>query len=176
MRFKIKTVNVIDDYSMMREIVSRRYKKLLHEKESFPDLIIIDGGKGHLQAAKQKLHALRIINIPVVGIAKNPDKIYIGEKKEPLLLGRFASALLLVQRIRDEAHRFAIGYHRLLHRKGISASELDNIKGIGQKRKIELMKHFGSLDEIKIADVDDLKKVKFINEKEAKKIFEYFRA
>lgn len=138
MHFKIKTVHVIDDYSMMREIVSRRYKKLLSEKGTLPDLIIIDGGKGHLAASKAELRALRIINIPVIGIAKNPDKIYTHERKDPILLGKFTQALFFCERVRDEAHRFAISYHRLLRKKGLSASALDEIKGIGPIRKAEL--------------------------------------
>jgi len=175
MHFKIKTVHIIDDYSMMREIISRRYRRLLSERGTFPDLIIIDGGKGHLAAAKIELRALKIINIPVIGIAKNPDKLYTHEKKGPILLGKFAQALLFCERIRDEAHRFAISYHRLLRRKGTRASELDEIKGIGPRRKAELIKYFGSLDKIKTAAITELKKVDFVDEKEAKAIYDYFR-
>ncbi len=175
MHFRIKTVNVIDDYSMMREIVSRRYKRLLSQKGVFPDLIIIDGGRGHLAAAKSQLRSLKIIDVPVIGIAKNPDKIYIHEKREPILFGRFDKALLLCQRMRDEAHRFAITYHRSLRRKKAVISELDNIKGIGPKRKAELIKYFGSFDRIRRADIDELKKVAFVDEKEAKVIYDYFR-
>ena len=175
MHFKIKTVHVIDDYSMMREIVSRRYKRLLSEKGALPDLIIIDGGRGHLAASKAELHALRIIDVPVIGIAKNPDKIYTHEKKDPILLGKFSQALLLCKRIRDEAHRFAISYHRLLRRKGVSISELDSIGGIGPRRKAELVKYFGSLDKIKTADISELKKVDFVDEREAKAVYDYFR-
>lgn len=173
-KFKIKTVKVIDDYSMMREIVSRRYTRLLAEGLALPGLIIIDGGKGHLQAAKKELNRLGLWKIPVISIAKNPDRIYISKDKEPIMLGNFEAALLLVQRIRDEAHRFAIGYHRLLRRKQTSASELDNIEGVGPKRKAYLIRHFGSLDEIKMADIEDLKKVEFVSEKEAKAIYNYF--
>lgn len=173
-KFRIKTVKVIDDYSMLQEIVSRRYIRLLDEKLALPELIIIDGGKGHLAAAKKGLNRIGLWKIPVISIAKNPDRIYISKDKEPLMLGKYEGALLLVQRIRDEAHRFAIGYHRLLRRKQTSASELDNIEGVGPKRKAYLIRHFGSLDEIKMADIEDLKKVKFISEKEAKAIYNYF--
>jgi excinuclease ABC subunit C len=175
MHFRIKTVDVVDDYRMMREIISRRYNKLLAEKTRLPDLIIIDGGKGHLAAAKSQLRALRIIDIPVIGIAKNPDRLYTHEKKEPLLLGRFQKALLLCQRIRDEAHRFAISYHRLLRSKKTKLSELDSIRGIGPRRKSELIKYFGSLDKVKQAGINQLKKVDFIDEKEAKAIYNHFR-
>jgi excinuclease ABC subunit C len=175
MHFRIKTVNVIDDYRMMREIVSRRYRKLLNEKGALPDLIIIDGGRGHLSAAKAQLRALKIINIPVIGIAKNPDKLYLHEKKDPILLGKFSRALLLCQRIRDEAHRFAVTYHRFLRNRKIKFSELDTIKGIGPRRKAALIKYFGSLDKVKSAQVGQLKKVESINEKEAKAIYDHFR-
>jgi excinuclease ABC subunit C len=175
MHFQIKTIHVIDDYSMMREIISRRYRKLIAEQGVLPNLIIIDGGKGHLAAAKIQLRALRIINVPVIGIAKNPDKIYLHEKKDPILLGKFSKALLLCQNIRDEAHRFAVTYHRLLRSRKTRSSELDKIKGIGFRRKAELIKYFGSLDNIKQADIAHLKKVDFINEKEAKAVYDYFR-
>ena len=176
MHFKIKTVHVIDDYSMMREIVSRRYKRLLSERSALPDLIIIDGGKGHLAASKAELRSLRIVNIPVIGIAKNPDKIYVHERKDPILFGKFTQALLFCERVRDEAHRFAISYHRILRRRGLSASALDEIKGIGPIRKAELIKYFGSLDNIKTAGIAELKKVNFVDGKEAKAIYDHFRS
>jgi excinuclease ABC subunit C len=175
MHFQIKTVNVIDDYSMMREIIDRRYKRLFIEKGALPSLIVIDGGRGHLVSAKAQLRSLRIMNIPVIGIAKNPDKLYVHEKKDPVLLGNFSNALLLCQRLRDEAHRFAITYHRFLRNKKARFSELDNIEGIGPKRKAGLIKYFGSLDRVKRADISQLKKVNFIDEKEAKTIYDHFR-
>ncbi|MFC1807087.1 GIY-YIG nuclease family protein [Candidatus Omnitrophota bacterium] len=174
-KFKIKTVNVIDDYRMMSEIVSRRYRHLLREGLPLPNLVIIDGGKGHLAAARRQIRKLGLLNLPVISVAKRPDKIYISEDKEPILLGKFRATLYLIQRIRDEAHRFAIEYHRVLRRKSAGVSELDNVRGIGQKRKQSLMRHFGSLKEIKTADIDDLKGVEFISEKEAKAIYNYFR-
>jgi excinuclease ABC subunit C len=174
-RFKIKTVKAIDDYSMMREVISRRYTGLIKQRARLPELIVVDGGKGHLAAAKRQLHALGILDVPVVSIAKNPDRIYISEKKEHIILGRFAGALMLMQRIRDEAHRFAIDYHRILRRHEIESSELDNIKGIGPKRKQKLIRYFGSLERIKKAEVEELKRIEFINEKEAKAIYDYFR-
>jgi len=174
-KFKIKTVRGIDDYSMMREIISRRYNRLIYEKSPLPDLIIIDGGKGHLIASKKELVRLNLWNIPTISIAKGLEKIFVSEKKEPLLLGKFEAALLLLRRIRDEAHRFAISYHRLLRKKEIGVSELDNIDGIGPKKKASLIRYFGSLDEIRMADVEDLIKVDYINEKYAKSIYNYFR-
>ncbi len=173
-RFKIKTVAGIDDYSMIREIVNRRYARVPEEKTPLPDLIIIDGGRGHLISAKKQLRKLGIWQIPVIAIAKSFELIYTGENKEPIGLEPSAPASLLIQRIRDEAHRFAINYHRLLRRKKVSESELDNISGLGQAKKKLLLRHFGSVDEIKIAEIEDLVKVKYINEKQARKIYDYF--
>ncbi|MDP8297501.1 MAG: excinuclease ABC subunit C, partial [Candidatus Orphnella occulta] len=103
-------------------------------------------------------------------------KIYVHERKDPILFGKFTQALLFCERVRDEAHRFAISYHRILRRRGLSASALDEIKGIGPIRKAELIKYFGSLDNIKTAGIAELKKVNFVDEKEAKAIYDHFRS
>lgn len=174
-KFKIRTVAGIDDYSMIREIVNRRYSRLLEEKAPLPDLIIIDGGKGHLISAKKQLQKLGIWKIPVIAIAKSFELIYTQEDKEPIGLDSSSPALLLIQRIRDEAHCFAISYHRLLRRKEISKSELDNISGIGLAKKKLLLQYFGSIDEIRMAEMEDLTKVKYINGKQARKIYDYFK-
>ncbi|MBN1405422.1 MAG: excinuclease ABC subunit UvrC, partial [Candidatus Omnitrophica bacterium] len=173
-RFRIKTIRTIDDYSMMAEIVSRRYNYLFSQKLALPDLIIIDGGKGHLAAAKKQLQQLGIWQIPVVAIAKSFESIYTQVDKEPLNIAVSSPASLLIQRIRDEAHRFAITYHRVLRTKKLYESELDDIPGLGEMKKRQLLEHFGSMDEIKIAEPEDLMKVKYINEKQAKKIYDYF--
>jgi excinuclease ABC subunit C len=117
-RFRIKTVTGIDDYMMLREVIRRRYQRLKEENLSFPDLIIIDGGKGHLNIARQVLRALRV-DVPLVSIAKEKEEVYIVGRKTPLRLSSDSAALLLIQRIRDEAHRFAVKYHHLLRRKKI---------------------------------------------------------
>lgn len=125
-RYKIKTVTKIDDYGMIREIISRRYKGFSEEKDKFPDLILIDGGKGHLKAAKEILENLNLKNLPVAALAKEKEKIYLPStrtaqglpaRKEPLTLSANSPALQLLQRIRDEAHRFALSYHKLLRKK-----------------------------------------------------------
>jgi excinuclease ABC subunit C len=116
-RFRIKTVDGIDDYAMMREIVRRRYARALKESKKLPDAIIIDGGKGHLFAALEELKALGIDDIPVAGIAKEFEHIYVRDKKEPIILPKESKALHLLQRMRDEAHRFAISYHKRLFAK-----------------------------------------------------------
>ncbi|UCH12603.1 MAG: excinuclease ABC subunit UvrC [Candidatus Omnitrophota bacterium] len=173
-KFKIKTVRGINDYSMIREIVNRRYSRLLKERATLPDLILIDGGKGHLLSAKKQLRKLGIWQVPVIGIAKSFELIYTHEEDEPLGLDPSSPASLLIQRIRDEAHRFAISYHRLLRRKKVSLSELDDIHGIGSVKKRLLVEYFGSVDEIKMAEIDDLTRVKYIDEKQARKIYDYF--
>lgn len=115
--FRIKTVSGVDDYAMMREIVRRRYSRLLKEEKKLPDLILIDGGKGHLGAACGELEKLGLSKVPVVGIAKEFEKLYVKDKKDPVLLPKESKALHLLQRIRDEAHRFAISYHKSLMSK-----------------------------------------------------------
>lgn len=116
-RFRIKGVSGIDDYDMIREVVRRRYSRLLKEKGPFPDLILIDGGRGHLNAARDVLVKLGPLNIPVVSIAKAEEEVYVESKKAPIRLSRRDSALRTIMKIRDEAHRFAISYHRLLRSK-----------------------------------------------------------
>ncbi|MDD5496151.1 MAG: excinuclease ABC subunit UvrC [Candidatus Omnitrophica bacterium] len=174
-RFKIKTVFKIDDYGMMRELIKRRYARVVEEKRKLPDLILIDGGKGHLAAATEELGKLGIDGVPAIGIAKEREHLYLKEKKEPLILPRESKALHLLQRIRDEAHRFAIAYHKHLLSKNIKVSELDNISGIGRKRRKALMRRFDSLDEIRSARLEDLLKVEGMNEKTAKNIIDYFK-
>ena len=118
-KFKIRTVSGMDDYTMMREIVRRRYTRSIEEKKRLPDLIVIDGGKGHLSVALDELRKLGLHDLPVIGIAKEFEKIYVKDKKDPILLPRESKALHLLERIRDEAHRFAISYHKRLMSKRI---------------------------------------------------------
>jgi excinuclease ABC subunit C len=116
-RFRIKTVSGVDDYAMIKEIVRRRYTRSIEERKKLPDLILIDGGKGHLSAACAELEALGLKDIPVVGIAKEFEHLYLKDKKDPIILPKESKALHLLQRIRDEAHRFAISYHKRLMSK-----------------------------------------------------------
>jgi excinuclease ABC subunit C len=186
-RFRIKTVSGVDDYAMMREIVRRRYRRVLDEKSALPDLIVIDGGRGHLAAAAGELEKMGLSGLPVIGIAKPArparqwrpgrefERIYMKDRKDPLTLPRESKALHLLERIRDEAHRFAITYHKGLLSKGIAASELDDIAEIGRKRKKALLSHFGSIDKIKAARKAQLLEVDGINEKTAKYIISYFK-
>ena len=174
-KFKIKTVSDIDDYAMMRELVNRRYARLLEEKKDLPDLIVIDGGKGHLAVAKDELDKLGLSGIPVIGIAKESEHIYVKDKAQPIILPKESKALHLLMRIRDEAHRFAISYHKSLLSKKIGFSELDNIYGIGEKRKRYLISRFGTVDKIKAASIEELVNTEGMCEKAARSIIEYFK-
>ena len=169
-RFKIKEVKGIDDYGMIREIVHRRYADLLKQKEQPPNLIIIDGGKGHLSNAIAELEKLGLKDIPIMAIAKEFDHIYLPGKSEPIKLAPNSLVLYLIQRIRDEAHRFAIGYHKVLRAKLTSTSLLDGIKGIGPKKKTALIKHFGSVEGVRRANKADLLQIKGVNKGLAEEI------
>lgn len=169
-RFRIREVKGVDDYAMIKEIVRRRYQKLIDEKENPPDLIIIDGGKGHLNSAKEELEKIGLSDLPIMSIAKEFEHIFVPGKEGPIRLPNNSIILYLIQCIRDEAHRFAIGYHKVLRGRVTQESVLDDIRGIGPKRKIALIKHFGSVEGIKLATVADLMQVKGINQMLAKLI------
>lgn len=169
-KFRIKEAGGIDDYKMMKEIIRRRYHKLIEEKQPLPDLIVIDGGKGHLSGAKEELDRLDLKDVPIMSIAKEFEHIFVPERQEPIKLPVNSSVLYLIQRIRDEAHRFAIGYHKTLRGRLTEISILDDIKGIGPKKKIALIKRFGSIGGIKKADKQDLLKVKGIDKRLADEI------
>ena len=173
--FKIKTVKRIDDYSMMRELITRRYRRLSEESKPLPDLIVIDGGKGHLGVALGELEKLGLSKIPAITLAKEFEHIYLKDNELPLTLPRESKALHLLKRIRDEAHRFAISYHKGLLSKRIESSELDNIKEIGAKRRRELLSYFGSIDRMKKSKLEELMAVKGMNEKAARNVIENFR-
>ncbi|HDR7965231.1 excinuclease ABC subunit C [Bacillus pacificus] len=158
-KYKIKTVQGPDDYESMREVVRRRYTRALKENLPLPDLIIIDGGKGHLAAASDVLENELGLYIPMAGLVKD-DKhktshLIIGDPPEPVMLERNSQEFYLLQRIQDEVHRFAITFHRQLHGKSVIQSALDDIPGIGDKRKKVLLKHFGSLKKMKEASVTE---------------------
>ncbi|MBL7155902.1 MAG: excinuclease ABC subunit UvrC [Candidatus Omnitrophica bacterium] len=174
-RFRIKDVSGINDYGCLREVIRRRYKRILEKRGNFPDLILIDGGRGHLNVAKDELGKIGLGQTPVISIAKEKEEIYTEGKRLPLLLSKRSPALKLIMKIRDEAHRFAISYHKLLRGKELLRSVLDEVEGIGEKRKKALINHFDSLKGIKGAGIDDLKTVRGIDEKTAKKVFTYFR-
>lgn len=171
-RYKINSPGP-DDYAMMKEMLERRYSSLADGKGQVPDLVVVDGGKGQLNVAVGVLNTLQLDEIPVIGLAKEFEHVFIPRTLSPLILPRNSEALLLLQRIRDEAHRFAVGYHKKLRSKEIERSVLDDIPGVGNKRKLKLLKHFGDLNSIKNADVDDIAKVNGISKKLAGKIHQY---
>ena len=174
-RFKMKTVEGVDDFESIREVLRRRFKRLAAARaaeqrgegeglrvDSFgviPDLVLIDGGKGQLSAALEVFLELGLDDIPLASLAKENEELFVPHTPEPIVLPRNSQALYLVQRIRDEAHRFAITYHRNLRSKSSLKSPLDNVTGIGPKRKRMLLRRFGTLKGIKEATVDDLASV-----------------
>jgi excinuclease ABC subunit C len=147
-RFRIKTVRGIDDPAMMAEVVRRRVTGLKEEKAPFPDLILVDGGITQLRAARSVLADLGCSDLPTAGLAKRYEELYWADDGPPLRLDTDSEALKILQRLRDEAHRFAITYHRTLRSKRIRESVLDDIPGIGPKRKQQLLNHFGSVRRI----------------------------
>lgn len=162
-RYKIK-IDGPDDYAMMRDVLTRRYSKISSDERSKrPDLILVDGGKGQLNIALDVLNSLKLNDIPVIGLAKEFEYIFIPDVSSPVILPSNSEALYLLQRIRDEAHRFAVKYHKTLRSKEIKRSILDDIKGIGKKRKIRLLKRFGDIERMKKADIDEIANVEGIN-------------
>lgn len=174
-KFKIKTVNQNDDYTAMREAVYRRYRRLLEENNELPNLIIIDGGKGQLHEAETVLKELGIFDkVDIIGIAKRLEEIFKSDLKESIILPRNSTTLQLIQQIRDEAHRFAITYHRKLREKRTITTELLSIKGVGEKVAKKLLNSFGSVAEIKTKSIEELRIV--VGEKNAQKIYNYFHS
>ncbi len=172
-KYKVKTVTGVDDFASMREIIQRRYRKLQESKEPFPSLILIDGGLGQLHAAYAALEELGITLQPLASIAKREEVIYVyGQEDDPVVLDRRSPVLHLVQRIRDESHRFAITYHRKRREMRDRDSELLSIPGVGPTTRKRLIEHFGSLRGIKAAGPDALTAV--VNTKTAQIIRDYF--
>ena len=156
-KFIIRTVVGSDDFASMREVVTRRYSRLQEEKRAMPGLVLIDGGIGQLHAAAEALEAIGVINQPLASIAKREEIIYVyGQEDEPVVLDRFSPILHLVQSIRDEAHRFAVTFHRSRRNARQLTSELDAIKGVGKKTVQKLLKQFGSLELVRAASEDQL--------------------
>jgi len=172
--FKIKTVEGIDDFASMKEIVFRRYKRLLDEKLPLPDLVLIDGGKGQLSAACESMSELGLEDINIYGLAKRYEILFTPSQKEGIILPLDSPGLRTLQHIRDEAHRFAITFHRKLRNKRITDSLLDDIPGVGKKRKMEILKEFGSVKNLRSKGKDALcKRVPGIGSKLADEIFYY---
>ncbi|MBD8068901.1 excinuclease ABC subunit UvrC [Bacillus sp. PS06] len=177
-KYKIKTVVGPDDYDSMREVVRRRYSRALKEQLPLPDLIIIDGGKGHLAAVKEVLEDELGLEIPVAGLVKDEkhrtSELLIGDPLTIASLSRNSQEFYLLQRIQDEVHRFAITFHRQLRSKSVIQSVLDDIPGVGDKRKKSLLKHFGSVKKLREASIEEIQEAK-IPRKTAELIYEKLR-
>jgi excinuclease ABC subunit C len=172
-KFKVMTVLGVDDFASMREVVTRRYRRLKEEEKPMPSLILIDGGLGQLHAAADALESLGFTSQPLASIAKKEEVIYLyGNEDEPVVLDRHSPVLHLVQMIRDESHRFAVGYHRQRRAMRDRDSELLNIPGVGQQTRQRLLTHFGSLRDVQQATADSLAAV--VSRKTAESIWRHF--
>lgn len=190
-RFQIKTVNQVDDYSMMREMLSRRFKRLKEENSidtnsvskgntrkdtkwtETPKLVLIDGGKGHLGAALQVFLELGINDVPLASLAKENEELFIPDFQEPIVLPRNSQGLYLVQRARDEAHRFAVTYHRKRRSKNTIRSSLDMVPGVGPKKRRQLLTKYGSVAKIRESSLEDIASTPGLTKKLAEAIKEY---
>jgi excinuclease ABC subunit C len=174
-RFIIRSLSGLpDDFQSMREVVSRRYKRVQEEGQAMPDLVLIDGGVGQLHAAQSALDELNIVDQPLASIAKREEIIYVaGREDEPIVLERRSPVLRLIQQIRDESHRFAITFHRERRGRRTLSSELTEIEGIGAKTTQKLLTHFGSLAKIRAASIEDLQGV--LNRAQAAAVWQHFQ-
>ncbi|MCK6542604.1 excinuclease ABC subunit UvrC [bacterium] len=182
-KFKIKTVEGPDDFASMHEIITRRYLRVLEEGLDFPDLIVVDGGKGQLSAAVKALEALGIVvsragseGQAIVGLAKRLEEIFIPDVHDAIMIPKTSSAIKLLQHVRDEAHRFAITFHRSLRDKRTLVSEIDQIEGVGEKRRTLLLQHFGSVQALSEAGLEEIMLVEGIPGDVARQIYAYFES
>jgi excinuclease ABC subunit C len=174
-KFIIKTVLQNNDFASMNEVVGRRYRRLIEEKKDFPDLILIDGGVGQLHAAAAALEALGIINQPMASIAKREEILYVlGRESEPVVLDHHSPVLHLFQQIRDEAHRFAVTFHRSRRSKREITSELLEIPGVGKQTTGKLLAHFGSISKLRKVSAEEMAQV--VKKAQAKRVFEHLRS
>ena len=181
-RFRIKTLDQSNDFAALQEVLERRWKRGLEEKEQgktpadfsdFPDLLVIDGGKGQLSAVCQRLREIGAHPAAIVSLAKEHEEIFLPGESEPLQLPETDEGRLLLQRLRDEAHRFAITYHRKLRGKSQVASILDQAPGIGKERRRSLLKCFGSLNKIRTASLDELAAAPKMNRRTAEQLYSF---
>jgi excinuclease ABC subunit C len=191
-RFRIKTVQGANDFAMLAEVLRRRFKRASAGQPArpaggpveglappgdgwaaLPDLVIVDGGKGQLSAAHDVMRDLAVGDVPLAGLAKRNEELFLVDEAEPLVLPRTSQALYLVQRVRDEAHRFAITYHRKLRAKAGMQSALDSVPGVGPKRKQALLRKFGSVKGIREAELDDIAATVGFTRRLAEKVKEY---
>jgi excinuclease ABC subunit C len=175
-KFRIKTAGgapaLADDFAAMREVVQRRYRKVLEEGGPFPDLILVDGGKGQLTAAYEALESIGLSNLVAVGIAKKEELLFTRDRQEPIVLSERDPALLLIMRIRDEAHRFAVTFHRKARTLRDLRSELDQVPGVGPRRRKALLAAFGSVAGVRRATREELAAV--VGPRQAAALIDYF--
>jgi len=172
--FNVKSVSGINDFATMKEVVFRRYKRLVTEEQPLPQLVIIDGGKGQLSAAMESIHELHLDGkLTVIGLAKNEEEIFFPHDKESIKLSWNSEGLNLIRRIRDEVHRFGITFHRTKRSKGTFKNELENIEGIGEKTATQLLQEFRSIKKIKALSTEELQKV--VGRSRAEIIKNYFQ-
>jgi excinuclease ABC subunit C len=186
-RYKVKTVSKSDDYAMMYEVLTRRYSRAFRE-DDFPDLAVIDGGKGHLRIARRVFDELGVDRVDVIALAKGKmkdlgndgskkkldERVFICDRANPIILNQQSPELRLLVNVRDEAHRFALAYHKKLRKEQYYKSPLDKIPGIGKVKKKNLLKHFGDTQKVRNASLSGLSKVKSITAKDANTIYDYF--
>ncbi|HAL57711.1 MAG TPA: excinuclease ABC subunit C, partial [Bacteroidetes bacterium] len=171
-KYRIRTVEGSDDFASMKEVVQRRYARLMAEESPLPDLIVVDGGKGQLSSAVGSMSKLHLETVPIIGLAKRLEEVFVPNETEARSVPRTSSGLRLLQQIRDEAHRFAITFHRAIRTKRILNTELDLIGGVGKKRATELLESFGSVQGVKFATEEQIAEI--VGSKIAAKIKEYF--
>jgi excinuclease ABC subunit C len=172
-KLKIRSKQTPDDFAMMAEAVERRYSGSLSQKMPLPDLILVDGGKGQLNTALAVLQKLNL-QIPLAALAKRLDEVFVPGSPDPQNIPKTSSGLKLLQQLRDEAHRFGVTFHRTLRTKRTTASELDQVEGIGPARRNALIKFFGSVEGVRNASVDELILVQGVTASLAQKIWEHF--
>jgi excinuclease ABC subunit C len=173
-RFRIRGVEGQDDFAMREEVVNRYFAGLVRDKMEFPDLVLIDGGKGQLSSALRALKGLGIEKQAVVALAKRIDEVFLPERYAPLMIRKGSTSLKLLQRVRNEAHRFAVEYHRKLRKKRTIGSELDSVPGVGAISRGKLLKHFGSVARIKKAGLEELLQLQGINKRAAENVYKHF--
>ncbi|HYK18130.1 MAG TPA: excinuclease ABC subunit UvrC [Bryobacteraceae bacterium] len=174
-KFIIRTVVGNNDFASMREVITRRYSRLQEEKKAFPSLILVDGGLGQLHAAAGALEAIGVINQPLASIAKREEIIYVyGQENEPIQLDHYSPVLHVIQQVRDEAHRFAVTFHRTRRNAARLASELEQVEGIGEKTIARLLREFGSLERVREASQEELAKV--VGPAAARRLREFYNA
>jgi excinuclease ABC subunit C len=173
-KFKIKEVIGPNDFAMMQEVVGRRYQRILDEEGPLPDLVVIDGGKGQLSSAKEVLDELGLVDLPVIGLAKRLEEVFFPGQPQALLIPRTSPALKLLMQSRDEAHRFALTFHRQQRNRRTIQSEVNVIPGVGPKRAQMLLKTFGSVEKISVLSVEELTALKGVSRSVAQKIYDHF--